>query len=163
MDQFNDLKDKIDKKKLNEFWLVCGRSDFRPLIDMNKKDIIKFISDKIQYYKNKNIAKIILIFRQKINVDELNDDDWVFIIKITIFNIDDNGKLDSGIGSTWMLIVEYSKKEFIENKFTLKELSQMIEMASDSKIVSDLGGISYTSWKIRLAKKLKNIKRKTKL
>jgi hypothetical protein len=147
MEQFNELKNKICEKKLNNFWLVCGRSDFKPFIGTNKKDIINFISDKSQYYIDKNIAKIILIFRQNINIDELNDGDWVFIIKIAIFNIDDNGKLDSGIGSTWMLVIEYSKKEFIENKFALKELSQMIEMASKSKIVSDLGGISYTTWK----------------
>jgi hypothetical protein len=162
MDQFNELKDKVENKKLNNFWLICGRSDFKPFLDTTKKDIIKFISDKLQYYKNKNIANVSIIFRPKINFDKINDDDWVFSIQITIYNINNNGEIDYNVGSTWMLSIETSKKEFLENKFVLKELPQMIEMASDRRITSDVGGISYTSWLNKLAKKSKNVKRKTR-
>lgn len=153
MESFNNLRDKLIEKKLDkDFWIVCGRTDFKPLVDMKKKDIQKFIKDKIQYYKNKNIAKVSLIFHQKINIDDVDESEWVFLIQIRIFNIDDDGDIDYGIGSTWSLNIEYSKNEFINNSFTLKELNQMINMAGERKIITDVTGINYNKWQKKLKK-----------
>jgi len=42
-DYFFKLKEKISEKELNDFWLVDGRSDFKPIKQVTKKDIQKFI------------------------------------------------------------------------------------------------------------------------
>lgn len=114
MEQFNELKNKICENKLNNFWLVCGRSDFKPFIGISKKNIIKLISDKSLYYKNKNIANISIIFRPNINFDEIKEDDWVLSVQIIIYNINNDGVIDYNIGSTWMLSVDTTKKRIIQ-------------------------------------------------
>ena len=55
---YNKLKEKIDDKELNNFWIICKRTDFKPIKNKNKKEIRNYINERLQYYKNKNIANI---------------------------------------------------------------------------------------------------------
>ena len=63
-----------------------------------------------------------------------------------IFEISENGDIDTNFSDSWDLIIVYNKKELAENHFSIKELEIMIKMASERKIISDLGGITYNKW-----------------
>lgn len=157
---FNKLKDKLSEKDLNDFWIICGRSDFKPIKNIKKKEMQNYIKTKTQYYAGKNLANISIVFRPRVNFNTLKDSDWLLTIKIYIYNISSDGEIDTDESDTWSLIILYNKDELNDNHFTLNELNQMIQMGSSRKIISDMSGISYSNWIKLLAKKIKKISSK---
>ena len=141
---FNKLKDKIKEKKLNEFWILSDRSDFKPIKTTNEKSIKKMLKDKSQYYKNKHICNVKLIFKSNIKFSKIDEEEWIFSIVIDVYNIDEDGKLDNDDIS--LLTIYYDANDLINNKFTLAELNEMIGIATDRKVVTDLTGIKYSSY-----------------
>ena len=78
---FNKLKDKIKEKKLNEFWIFSDRTDFKPIKTTSEKSIKKMLKEKSQYYKNKHICNVKLIFKSNIKFSKIDDEEWIFSIK----------------------------------------------------------------------------------
>ncbi len=148
------LRDKIEQNHMNEFWIDCTDSDPEILTDKTIKEIRSLISDDISKYANKHWANIQITFRPKINFAKLKSSDTILTINIEIFLVSSDGKINTSVADVWSLVIQYTMDELFENKFNIKELKQMIKIAQNKKIVTDLGGISYTQWQ----KKLKKIK-----
>lgn len=109
----------------------------------------------MQYYKDKNFINVGITFRPCIKFDKLKENDWILAIQIYIYKVSDDGKIDYDTSNTWRLVINYTKNELDNNRFTLNELKNMIDKTAEHSITSDLEGISYTNW-------LKQIKKYTK-
>jgi len=143
---FFKLKDKLEEKELNDFWIFPDRTDFKPIKNKSRKQIQTYLKGKVRYYAGKKIANVYTIFRPRINFNNIKEEDWIYTIKITIFEISEEGNIATNLGDSWALNIVYNKKELAENHFSIKELDIMIKIASDRKIMSDMGGMSYSSW-----------------
>lgn len=144
---YDNLQSKINTKELNDFWLICGKSTFTPIKNTTKTIIKKYLKSKAQYYQNKCIANVKLILRPKINFNNINDDDWIFTVKIYLYHIDENGNIGNNESDTWSLVVLYNSNELLNNKFKLAELLKMIDLAYNKKTISDIFGMSYSFWR----------------
>jgi hypothetical protein len=145
---FTKLKEKIKEKELNDFWILGDRSDFKPIKNANKKSIKKMLKEKSQYYKNKHICNVKLIFKSGIKFSKIDEEEWIFSIVINVYNIEDDGELDTD--DTSLLMINYDSDELLNNKFTLAELNEIIGIATDRKVVTDLTGITYSSYKKKI-------------
>jgi hypothetical protein len=143
---FFKLKDKLEEKQLKDFWIFPDRSDFKPIKNTTRKQIQSYLKEKVRYYAGKKIANVYTTFRPRINFNNITEDDFIYRLNIIIFEISEDGSIDTNIGDSWDLIIIYNKKELAENHFSLKELDIMIKMASERKIITDLGGITYNKW-----------------
>ena len=150
----NKLRDKFIEKDLINFWIMSDRVDFKPIKNLKKKEIEKYLKSKSQYYGGKNIANVNMIFKFS-NINSSKNNEWIFFINITIYSIYEDGSIDKAINDSWDLNIYYNKTELSKNHFTIDELSNMIRYASSRKIMSDAGGISYTDWIRKLYKVLK--------
>ncbi len=157
----NKLKNKFVEKDLIDFWVMSDRTDFKPIKNAKKKDIVKFLKSKSQYYGGKHIANVNMIFKFS-DISSVPDDKWIFFINITIYLISADGSIDTSIADSWDLNISYNKKELAKNHFTIEELSNMIRYASSRKIISDIGGITYVDWIRQLHKVLKKERNSSK-
>lgn len=145
---FNKLKDMVDEKELKNFWIICGRNDFKPIKNTTKSEMKAYLKTKPQFYRDKNIANIGLFFRRSFS----DSAKWIFVIKIYIYAISDDGDIDYDSANTWSLVILYNSDELNNNHFTIKELLQMINLASNRTIMTDMAGINYTRWLQKLKK-----------
>ena len=143
---FFKLKDKLEEKGLDDFWIFPDRSDFKPIKNTTKKQIQSYLKEKVRYYAGKKIANVYTTFRSIINFDNISENDIIYKINIMIFEISEEGNIDTNFGDSWDLIIVYNKKELAENHFSIKELEIMIKMASDEIITTGAGSISYNTW-----------------
>lgn len=157
---YNKLKEKINDKELNDFWVLCNKTDFKPFQkNVSKTAIKKLIKEDIDNFSKKYLANISIVFKPKINFDKIKPDDKILTIKIYIYLVSKDGKIDTSIADTWSLTIHYSLNELENNKFSMTELDKMVESVRKKKVISDLVGISYTDW---INNKKKSIKRSSK-
>jgi phage pi2 protein 07 len=140
MDEYlSDLEKDLSNKKLDDFWVMCD-SDFKA-IKKSKTEVKKILKDKTNIYKNKKIANIRLFTNKK----GLNNQDWIFAIKITVYEINENGVIDSTINSTWGVYIKYSEDELNHNKFKVNALEKLVKKVASKKLTSDMiMGINYS-------------------
>ena len=134
---------KLDKdlsdKKLDNFWVLCN-DEFKA-IKKSKTEIKKTLKEKADIYKNKKIANIRLF----INKNGLNNENWIFAIKITIYEINEIGAIDTTSNSTWGVYIRYSEDELNKNKFKVNALEKLVKKVSSKKLTSDMiVGINYS-------------------
>jgi hypothetical protein len=141
MEEYLDkLENDLSNKKLDDFWVLCDDSEFKA-IKKTKTEIKKTLKEKSDTYKNRKIANIRLFFNKK----GLNNQSWIFAIKITIYEIDSEGKIDTTINSTWGVYIKYSENELSHNKFKVNALEKLVKKVSSKKLTSDMiMGINYT-------------------
>jgi hypothetical protein len=133
-------KDLLDKK-LDDFWVLCSNSDEFKAIKKSKTEIKKTLKEKVNLYQNKKIANIRLFIRK----NGLNDSSWIFAIKITIYEIDNEGKIDTTINSTWGVYIKYNEEELSKNKFKINALEKLVKQVANKKLISDMiTGINYS-------------------
>ena len=140
---FFKLKDKLEEKELKDFWIFPDRSDFKPIKNTTRKQIQSYLKGKVRYYAGKKIANVYTTFRSRINFDNIIEDNWIYTLNIIIFDISEDGNIDTNISDSRSLTIVYNKKELAENHFSIKELEIMIKMASDGIITTGAGSISY--------------------
>lgn len=187
----NSIKMKLEEKKMtNIFWIIAERADFKPLTKIIKKNneeikecihSIKelkehFLDDKGEYYKNKKLASIKIVFHQEIinklnklehegflNSLLLNNKEYSFIkekpiltITINIYTLDSYGNinLNENNNNNWGSKINYFIDDFSFINFKLKNLEILMRMTSDSLIRTDLtDGITYKNLSNKLKKK----------
>ena len=133
------LEKDLSEKKLDDFWALCD-TEFKA-IKKSKSDIKKILKDKVDFYKNKKIANIRLFVRKA----GLDDQSWIFAIKITVYEINDDGKIDTTSNSTWGVYIRYNEEELSKHKFKLNTLEKLVKKVSDKKLTSNMiAGINYT-------------------
>lgn len=140
MDEYlSDLEENLSNKKLDDFWVMCD-TDFKA-IKKSKTEVKKILKDKANFYKNKKIANIRIFTNKK----GLNNQDWIFAIKITVYEINENGVIDSTINSTWGVYIKYSENELNQNKFKVNALEKLVKKVASKKLTSDMiMGINYS-------------------
>ena len=140
MDEYLTKLDKdLTDKKLDDFWVLCD-SEFKA-IKKSKTEIKKTLKEKYELYKNKKIANVRLFINKK----GLNNQDWIFAIKITIYEINENGAIDTTINSTWGVYIKYSEDELNKNKFKVNALEKLVKKVSIKKLTSDMIiGVNYS-------------------
>jgi hypothetical protein len=140
MDEYiTNLEKDLSNKKLDDFWVICD-NDFKA-IKKSKTEIKQTLKEKANIYKNKKIANI----RIFINKKGLNNQDWIFAIKITVYEINENGAIDTTMNSTWGVYIKYSEDELNQNKFKVNALEKLVKKVASKKLTSDMiMGINYS-------------------
>jgi len=138
----SELEKDLSNKKLDDFWVFCSsESDFKA-IKKSKTEIKKTLKEKAEIYKNKKIANIRLFFRK----NGLDDNTWIFAIKITVYEINESGMIDTTINSTWGVYIKYNENELTKHKFKVNELEKLVKKVASKKLTSDMiSGLHYTN------------------
>jgi hypothetical protein len=135
----SNLEKDLSKKNLDDFWAMCD-GDFKA-IKKSKTEIKQTLKEKTNIYKNKKIANIRLFINKK----GLNTQDWIFAIKITVYEINENGAIDTTINSTWGVYIKYSEDELNKNKFKVNALEKLVKKVASKKLTSDMiMGVNYS-------------------
>ena len=71
----------------------------------------------MKYYAGKKIANVYTTFRPRINFNNIKEEDFIYRLNIIIFEISEDGNIDTNITDSWRLIIIYNKKELAENHF----------------------------------------------
>ena len=116
-------------------------------------DIKAMLVANVQKYAGRRMAKIYVLFRPRIDFGKVKPEDTIFTIMIKVFAVSDDGPINTSIADVWSLIIWYTSAELLSNKFSIAELTQMIKIAASKKIVTDLGGISITGLKQKIARR----------
>jgi len=164
------ISDRADFKPLTKI-IIKKDEEIKTIIHSIKELRDNFLDEKGEYYKGKKMASIKIIFYDDI-VNELNKinfngflndsmlkhKDYIFIkekpilsIQITIYQIDNDGILNTNNQNCWHLKVNYYIDDFSLIKFKLKNVEVLMRLVADSVIKTNLtDGISYKN----LVKKL---------
>lgn len=119
------LEKTLRVKELESFYVMCDRSDFKPMRYDTPRDLMNMFAEKIQYYRGKRVAYISLFT----NVKGLKTNELVFSIKIVVYRIKDNGRLDQDYVRG--LLVNYQPDDFERRKFRLKDVEKFMRICAD--------------------------------
>lgn len=150
MDEYlQKLADLIETKDMERFWILCDRSDFKP-IRKSKSDIKTMLKEKKNHYKGKKIAYISLYCNLKAIKDQSLK---AFVITIHIYEINDNGEIDKTGFDTWGLVINYKLEDLGKRKFKIKDLETLMRLCAEKNVRSEiLNGISFTNLMKKLDK-----------
>jgi hypothetical protein len=150
LDYLNKLSNKIKEKKLQVFWLMVDREDFKPIKIDSDKQIKELFKKKIKYYTGKRIA--IVKFFVKNKELYINKNDSLVHLVFDIRTISDRGTLND-TGSS--LKVKYYQDDLDKKKPTLKDVQRFMKLCADDILGSTvIGGLKYSD----LMKELKTKK-----
>jgi len=151
MDQYLDkLKIEIEKKNIKSFWAFCDLDDFK-IIKKTKKEIIEKLKKNPKKYSDRNIANVQLI----ISKSGLKDNDWVFSIKIKIYEINEDGLINQSSGDSWELSLKYTANNLTSKPFKFEDIEKLVDIVNDKILLSSFDGIYYDQF-IKKLKKIKN-------
>jgi hypothetical protein len=149
-DYLEKLKNLIEKKNIKSFWVFTNNDEFKP-IKKTKKDIIEKLKKYPNKYGSQNIANVTITIR----LNGLKKNDWIFAIKIDIYEIDENGLINQSPNDTWSLLLKYNSDELSNRPFDMNDIENMISIVNEKLIITSLDGIHYSDF-IKKIKKLKN-------
>ena len=143
------LTDLVEAKDLERFWVMCDRSDFKP-IRKSKADIRKMLKEKAKHYRGKKIAYISLYC----NLGAIkNPKDVAFVITMYIYEINDKGEIDKTGFDTWGLVINYRLDDLATRKFKIKDLENLMRLCAEKTVRSEiLNGISFPNLMKKLDK-----------
>lgn len=160
---FYALKQKLEESGKDDFWAILKDDDGKgPMTIVKKKTkeaMKEYIKTNTDRYKNNLFAWLNIVFKSRLKVDELTEDDWIITVKIYVFEVSDEGDIDKTKSDSWFLAVTYTKDELDQHNLRTKDLIQMIRMVASRKIISDITGISFTRYNEKLQKILKKSKK----
>jgi sulfite reductase alpha subunit-like flavoprotein len=143
------LDEKLDNKKLDNFWLLVDRVDFKPIKGLTDKEFRKKIKDKVSYYAGKRIANVTIHVKNR-NSCIKKKDSLVHLV-FDIRKITDSGlAFDTGDS----LKVLYYEDDLEEKKPTLKDVQRFMKLCADGVLGSStMGGIKYSKLMNKLKEK----------
>jgi hypothetical protein len=149
LNYLNKLEAKIEKKDLEDFWMLVDREDFKPIKGLSDKELYKKIKNKLGYYAGKRIALV------KINVKNessyVKNKESLIHVVFDIRKISSSGLLDH-TGSS--LKVLYYEDDLEKNKLTLKDVHRFMKLCADDILGSSvIGGIKYSKLMVKLKEK----------
>ena len=107
-DYLEKLKNLIEKKNIKSFWVFTDSDEFKT-IKKTKKDIIEKLKNHPNKYGSQNIANVTLTVRS----NGLKKNDWIFAVKIDIYEIDENGLINQSPNDTWSLLLKYKETKHL--------------------------------------------------
>jgi len=134
------LINKIDKESMTNFWVLCNMKKFEPMTNIKKNEIISYLKKSPNTW-NKLIANINLIHNIKTkDYDNASNDKEIFTININVYQINDNGNIDTNASDSWKLVVNYTKGEFEDKLPTyaktitnVKNMLKLVEKKANEK------------------------------
>ena len=138
-----ELRDKIDNKNLDEFWIACYKSDYSPM-KVTKKELLDVINKNLNRYIGKHFAFINIFIKKGIK-DYNIDHEEVFSIRTTIYKIGEDGKFIKNRIDEWSSLIKYDLFDILEKKFTLKDLYIIVRATYNRILETD--GITGKSYK----------------
>ena len=150
LDYLNKLSKKIKEKKLQVFWLMVDREDFKPLKNYSDKELKELFKNKIKYYAGKRIATVKFYVDNKESSIKKNES--LVHLVFGIRTISDRGLFDeTGLS----LKVLYYQDDLDIKKPTLKDVQRFMKLCADKILRSSVfGGIKFSE----LMKKLEDKK-----
>jgi len=137
-----ELREKIDNKKLDNFWIACYKTEYSPL-KISKEDLFNKVNENLERYIDKKFANIGIYIKKGIDNYDI-DHKSVFVIRITIYTINNNGKFKKDTLNQWCGLIKYNLFDLLNDKFTLKKLYIIIRAVYERKIKTDcITGITY--------------------
>jgi hypothetical protein len=125
------LEKTLEVKELESFYVMCDRADFKPMKGYHRpKMLTDMFAEKIQYYAGKRVAHISLYTNPK----GLKTNEYVFSIKIVIYNILDTGKLDQK--RVLGLMVNYEPDDFERRRFHIKDVEKFMRLCADKTLTT---------------------------
>jgi len=136
----NELKEYIKEKDIMNFWVES--KNLKTLYRFDKTQMRAFLKENKQF-KNKLMCHVKLLFNDH-NIGKSNKP--IFIIKIYVYKVNNDGEIDYDDSNTWSLVIQYDDKDLELNPISMGELESMIKNVANRKIMSDMSGISYDSY-----------------
>lgn len=135
------LRKTLENKELQSFYVMVDRNDFKPMIGYDTpRDLMKMTMEKKQYYAGKRIADISLFIHEK----GIKSGEFVFSIKVVIYKIKDNGKLDQNINTMAGLMVNYYPDDLEHKPFKLRHVETFMRLCADDVLyIETLNGNKY--------------------
>jgi hypothetical protein len=165
---FQKFINKINNKKLDNFWIISDRSDFKPLKDNDNNIITKtsnithLLHNKFDYYINKKFINIKIKFNsiliqkfknlQNWNKFEFNKikDKGIFIIKFNIFIISDPIIPNNFSNNIKFCNVKYNINDLFNITLKFKSIEVLLRFILDKNIFTSLDEhINYSDIKIK--------------
>lgn len=145
------LKKTLVSKELESFYVMCDRTDFKPIKGYDTpKEFNSMLQEKKQYYGGKRVADITL----NVNRKGLKDDEPVFYIKIVIYKITDEGKMLNKAGQVQGALIGYYPDDLEERPFKLKHVERLMHLVGGDILSTDtLFGMKYMDVIRKLKKK----------
>ena len=137
-----ELRDKLEKKDLMNFWINLESKKFKPL-NYTKEEVLEGINENLEKYIDKKFAHIRIGIKKNIKDYSINHDN-VFSIRIIIYTVTQKGNFSSNRSSLYGCLIKYDLFDILERKFTLKDLYILVKATYDEKLKTDcINGISY--------------------
>ena len=151
-DYLDKLEKKLEKKNLEEFWILVDRDDFKPIKDLSDKELKDKIKKKINYYAGKRIAHVTIFVKNKESSIKANDS-----LVHLVFGIRKISKTGLLVNVAESLKILYYKDDLENKKITFKDVQRFMKLCADGILNSSvIGGIKYSKLMDKL--KEKNIK-----
>ena len=148
-----ELREKLNNKKLLNFWINLENKKFKPL-NYTKEEILEGINNNLEKYVNKRFAHIRIGIKKDINDYTVNHQD-VFSIRIVIYTVNKKGDFSRSEDLMWGCLIRYDLFDILEKKFSLEDLKIILENTNDRTIISDgITGMPY-EYMIKIFKKEK--------
>lgn len=165
---FQKFINKIDTKKLDNFWIISDRSDFKPLKDDNKNiitktnDITDLLHNKFDYYINKKFINIKIKFNSLLIQKFKNLQNWnklefnkiknkgIFIIKFIIFVISDPIIPNNFTKNIKFCNIKYNINDLFNITLKFKSIEVLLRFILDKNILTSSDNhINYSDIKIK--------------
>jgi hypothetical protein len=135
------FRQRLTDRHLHDFWVMPDRKDFKPIKDLTKADIKRKLVAHKTKYAGKNIAYISFY----INTNKINTADFVMSLKVSIKQIDNDGKIDNKMYSTWGTCINFYTDDMANFKMTMKFCNQIVILTNKKILTTDtLNGTKYS-------------------
>lgn len=134
MDEYlRTLKETLEEKQLNDFWVLPHRAQFKPIKGYTRKQIEKWLRGKAAHYGGKHIAHVnIGVFDRNLGTGKM-----VAFVSILMFEIREDGEINKPGVMGWGAMVNYYEKDIEMRRLLMKDVKQMIDLCYRKKLVTD--------------------------
>ena len=137
-----ELRDKLEKKQLDDFWIYLDNKKFKPL-HYTKDEILDIIQEDLDTYIDNKFAHIRIGIKKNIKDYSINHEN-VFSIRIVIYTITKKGKFGRSSELMWGCLIKYDLFDLLDRKFSIDDLKIILDSVNKTIITSDgISGMIY--------------------
>ena len=154
------LKKSIEENNISDFYVLIppeGLEKFN-IIKTTLSELRTEFKNNPKKYKGYKLAGVALMFSPRKNI---KPDDWVFCIRINIYLINNEGKIDTSIHDTWGFLLNYTENDINTHHFKMKDVEKLVTLVSEKKLLTGFFGIFYDEFLNRIKKLKKKHKKDT--
>jgi hypothetical protein len=130
-----ELDKKYSKKDMNYFWVMCDNETFKPMKNYSDKEIQNKFMKNPTKYAGRSVAHITIYIKYRIGA--LIDNDSLIHVIITIFKIQQDGKINYSSGVKTLMVL-YFKDDLEKKKFKTKDVERFMRLCYDGVLRSEV-------------------------